>query len=224
MGEEAGVGAALRLSRQAGAGGRFPHANTARQTELRRKWGGPGGSPALRAAGVTTLRARGPAGRKKPMRAETERLVEDIEKSLALLRQRLGYDTAAHRLEELNAMSENPTLWNDPARAQALMRDRQRLRMRWTPIRGWRASFGPAGVDRARRSRGRRGGGGRRRGGDPQLCATRRRSARSRRCSTARRTATTPSSRSTPARAAPRAATGRRCWRGCTCAGPRRTA
>ena len=62
-----------------------------------------------------------------PMRAETERLVEEIEKSLALLRQRLGWETAAHRLEELNAMSEDPALWNDPARAQKLMRDRQTL-------------------------------------------------------------------------------------------------
>ncbi|MFO1210243.1 MAG: peptide chain release factor 2 [Amaricoccus sp.] len=61
------------------------------------------------------------------MRAETERLVEEIEKSLALLRQRLGWDTAAHRLEELNAMTEAPDLWNDPARAQKLMRDRQVL-------------------------------------------------------------------------------------------------
>lgn len=61
------------------------------------------------------------------MRAETERLVEEIEKSLALLRQRLGWDTAAHRLEELNAMTEAPDLWNDPARAQKLMRDRQLL-------------------------------------------------------------------------------------------------
>ncbi len=61
------------------------------------------------------------------MRAETERLVEEIEKSLALLRQRLGWETAEHRLEELNAMSEDPELWNDPARAQKLMRDRQTL-------------------------------------------------------------------------------------------------
>jgi peptide chain release factor 2 len=61
------------------------------------------------------------------MRAETERLVEEIEKSLALLRQRLGWDTAEHRLEELNAMSEDPELWTDPARAQKLMRDRQTL-------------------------------------------------------------------------------------------------
>ena len=35
------------------------------------------------------------------MRAETEHLIEEIEKSLALLRQRLGWDTAEHRLEEL---------------------------------------------------------------------------------------------------------------------------
>ncbi len=61
------------------------------------------------------------------MRAETERLVEEIEKSLALLRQRLNWETAPHRLEELNAMSEDPALWNDPAKAQALMRDRQLL-------------------------------------------------------------------------------------------------
>ncbi len=61
------------------------------------------------------------------MRAETERLVEDIEKSLALLRQRLGWETAEHRLEELNAMTEDPELWNDPAKAQKLMRDRQTL-------------------------------------------------------------------------------------------------
>jgi peptide chain release factor 2 len=61
------------------------------------------------------------------MRAETERLVDEIEKSLALLRQRLGWETAEHRLEELNAMTEDPALWNDPGRAQKLMRDRQTL-------------------------------------------------------------------------------------------------
>ena len=61
------------------------------------------------------------------MRAETEHVVAEIEKSLALLRQRLNWDTAPHRLEELNAMSEDPDLWNDPAKAQKLMRDRQVL-------------------------------------------------------------------------------------------------
>jgi peptide chain release factor 2 len=61
------------------------------------------------------------------MRAETEQLIAEIEKSLELLRQRLGWDTAEHRLEELNAMSEDAGLWDDPARAQKLMRDRQTL-------------------------------------------------------------------------------------------------
>ena len=61
------------------------------------------------------------------MRAETEHVVAEIEKSLALLRQRLNWETAPHRLEELNAMSEDPDLWNDPAKAQKLMRDRQML-------------------------------------------------------------------------------------------------
>ncbi|HSF91283.1 MAG TPA: peptide chain release factor 2, partial [Paracoccaceae bacterium] len=61
------------------------------------------------------------------MRAEIENLVRDIEKSLELLRQRMDFETAPHRLEEFNAMSENPDLWNDPEKAQLLMRKRQVL-------------------------------------------------------------------------------------------------
>ncbi|MCP5086009.1 MAG: peptide chain release factor 2 [Rhodobacteraceae bacterium] len=61
------------------------------------------------------------------MRAEIENITAEIENSLALLRQRMDWDTAAHRLEEFNAMSEDPDLWNDPDRAQNLMRERQAL-------------------------------------------------------------------------------------------------
>jgi peptide chain release factor 2 len=61
------------------------------------------------------------------MRAETQTLVSEIEKSLELLRQRLGWETARHRLEEFNARVEDPTLWDDPERAQTLMRERQAL-------------------------------------------------------------------------------------------------
>ncbi|WP_424939754.1 peptide chain release factor 2 [Aliiroseovarius sp. S253] len=61
------------------------------------------------------------------MRAEAQNNVDAIEKSLALLRQRIGWDTAEHRLEEFNAMTEDPDLWNDPDRAQKLMRERQSL-------------------------------------------------------------------------------------------------
>ncbi len=61
------------------------------------------------------------------MRAEAENTVADIRKSLDLLRQRMDWDTAEHRLEEFNAMTEDPDLWNDPERAQKLMRERQML-------------------------------------------------------------------------------------------------
>ncbi|RMF37863.1 MAG: peptide chain release factor 2 [Alphaproteobacteria bacterium] len=61
------------------------------------------------------------------MRAEISAIVSEIEKSLDLLRQRMRWDTAEFRLEELNAMTEDPDLWSDPARAQKLMRDRQQL-------------------------------------------------------------------------------------------------
>ncbi|SDK71697.1 peptide chain release factor 2 [Paracoccus chinensis] len=61
------------------------------------------------------------------MRAETQASVEAIRKSLNLLAQRMDWDTAPHRLEEMNAMIEDGDLWSDPARAQKLMRDRQVL-------------------------------------------------------------------------------------------------
>jgi peptide chain release factor 2 len=61
------------------------------------------------------------------MRAETQSYVEAIRKSLALLAQRMDQETAGHRLEEFDALIESPDLWNDPTRAQGLMRERQAL-------------------------------------------------------------------------------------------------
>ncbi len=61
------------------------------------------------------------------MRADTANTVEAIGKSLTLLKQRLGWETAQHRLEEFDAIIEDPDLWNDQERAQKLMRDRQIL-------------------------------------------------------------------------------------------------
>lgn len=61
------------------------------------------------------------------MRAETQNIVDAIEKSLNLLAQRMDVETAPHRLEEFNARVEDPTLWDDPDAAQKLMRDRQLL-------------------------------------------------------------------------------------------------
>ena len=61
------------------------------------------------------------------MRAEMTNVVGAIEKSLGLLAKRLDYETAPYRLEEFNALIEDPSLWDDQKRAQMLMRDRQLL-------------------------------------------------------------------------------------------------
>lgn len=61
------------------------------------------------------------------MRAEVQNNIAVIEKSLKLLAQRMDMDTAPHRLEEFDAMIEAPDLWNDPEKAQKLMRERQGL-------------------------------------------------------------------------------------------------
>ncbi|MBO6866145.1 MAG: peptide chain release factor 2 [Pseudomonadota bacterium] len=61
------------------------------------------------------------------MRADAQNTVEKIQKSLDLLGQRLNLETAPYRLEEFNARTEDPDLWNDPDAAQKLMRERQML-------------------------------------------------------------------------------------------------
>ena len=61
------------------------------------------------------------------MRAETQNIVTEIEKSLELLAQRMDKETAQHRLEEFNARVEDPNLWDNPEAAQKLMRERQTL-------------------------------------------------------------------------------------------------
>jgi len=61
------------------------------------------------------------------MRAETQATIEAIRKSLTLLARRMDWETAKFRLEEFDAMIEDPNLWNDPTRAQSLMRERQML-------------------------------------------------------------------------------------------------
>ncbi|MCW0182836.1 MAG: peptide chain release factor 2 [Zavarzinia sp.] len=61
------------------------------------------------------------------MRADVESLNAEIKQSLELLRRHLDWDVANVRLEELNARVEDPSLWNDPAEAQKIMRERTRL-------------------------------------------------------------------------------------------------
>ncbi|HXU99945.1 MAG TPA: peptide chain release factor 2 [Caulobacteraceae bacterium] len=61
------------------------------------------------------------------MRADIEANAADIEQSVGLLRRRLDWDSALRRLDELNAKVEDPSLWDEPAAAQTLMRERTHL-------------------------------------------------------------------------------------------------
>ncbi|MBV8617114.1 MAG: peptide chain release factor 2 [Acetobacteraceae bacterium] len=61
------------------------------------------------------------------MSAESDALHQQIEQSVALLRRHLDWDAAQARLAELNARAEDPSLWNDPAAAQKVMRERNHL-------------------------------------------------------------------------------------------------
>ncbi|MCX8503970.1 MAG: peptide chain release factor 2 [Alphaproteobacteria bacterium] len=61
------------------------------------------------------------------MRAEIENLAEAAKQSMGLLRRHLDVDTSTRRLMELNALVEDPNLWNDPDTAQKLMRERTDL-------------------------------------------------------------------------------------------------
>ncbi|EHL96973.1 peptide chain release factor 2 [Acetobacteraceae bacterium AT-5844] len=61
------------------------------------------------------------------MRADVEGLNGQIQDSIALLRRHLDWDVALRRLDEVNARAEDPTLWERPDEAQAVMRERGRL-------------------------------------------------------------------------------------------------
>ncbi|MBC7799310.1 MAG: peptide chain release factor 2 [Gemmatimonadaceae bacterium] len=61
------------------------------------------------------------------MTTESDALNTQLRQTFALLRRHLDWDASVARLEELNALSEDPALWNDAAAAQTLMRERQRL-------------------------------------------------------------------------------------------------
>ncbi|MCX7358750.1 MAG: peptide chain release factor 2 [Alphaproteobacteria bacterium] len=61
------------------------------------------------------------------MRAEIANLAEQIESAVALLRRRLDWDRAQVRFDELTALSERQDFWNEPEKAQKLMRERTKL-------------------------------------------------------------------------------------------------
>ncbi|MBU0585733.1 MAG: peptide chain release factor 2 [Alphaproteobacteria bacterium] len=61
------------------------------------------------------------------MRAETEKLVDEIRQAITLLRRHFDWDQALKRLDYLNMRAEDASLWNDAQEAQKLMRERQSL-------------------------------------------------------------------------------------------------
>ncbi|MBA4800353.1 MULTISPECIES: peptide chain release factor 2 [Euryhalocaulis] len=61
------------------------------------------------------------------MRADIESASEEIQQSVELLRRRLDWEKSLRQLDELNARSEDPDIWNKPDEAQKLMRERNRL-------------------------------------------------------------------------------------------------
>ncbi|MCC6664169.1 MAG: peptide chain release factor 2 [Polyangiaceae bacterium] len=61
------------------------------------------------------------------MRAETQAIVDSINQCLDLVRRHFDWDVAQKRLAELNEKAESADLWNDAAKAQALLRERTQL-------------------------------------------------------------------------------------------------
>jgi peptide chain release factor 2 len=69
------------------------------------------------------------------MRAEAQAHIEKITAAMALVRRFIDWDRALRRLDELNARVEDPSLWNDPKQAQAIMQERRRLDEAVTAVR-----------------------------------------------------------------------------------------
>ncbi|NKD54781.1 MULTISPECIES: peptide chain release factor 2 [unclassified Haematospirillum] len=75
------------------------------------------------------------------MRAEAQAMADEIKQAMALLRRHLDWDTAHLRLDELNALAENPALWDKPAEAQKVMQERTRLEQALTSFRKLEEEF-----------------------------------------------------------------------------------
>lgn len=61
------------------------------------------------------------------MRTEVETAVKNIEQNLHLIRKHLDWETTLARLSHLNEQVEAPTLWDDPAAAQTILKERELL-------------------------------------------------------------------------------------------------
>ncbi len=61
------------------------------------------------------------------MRAEVESAAKVVDQNLNLVKRHLDWDHAIQKLEEMNQQAESPTLWDDPAVAQKLLKEREAL-------------------------------------------------------------------------------------------------
>ncbi|HEX4891282.1 MAG TPA: peptide chain release factor 2 [Alphaproteobacteria bacterium] len=75
------------------------------------------------------------------MKAEVQSLAQDIKQSFELLRRHLDWDQAQRRLQELNALVEDPKLWDNPQLAQDMMRERTRLETAISAVRRMQSDF-----------------------------------------------------------------------------------
>ncbi|MXO72305.1 peptide chain release factor 2 [Alteraurantiacibacter buctensis] len=62
------------------------------------------------------------------MRAEGQAHIDRIEAAVALVKKSLDWDRALRRLDELDARVQDPNLWNDPKKAQAITREQKLLK------------------------------------------------------------------------------------------------
>ncbi|HEX2525867.1 MAG TPA: peptide chain release factor 2 [Geminicoccus sp.] len=69
------------------------------------------------------------------MRAEIANLADELKEGTTLLRRHLDWDEALVRLDELDSLSEDPKLWEEPERAQKIMRERNGLAARIDQVR-----------------------------------------------------------------------------------------
>ncbi|MBF0145792.1 MAG: peptide chain release factor 2 [Magnetococcales bacterium] len=61
------------------------------------------------------------------MEENMEKVFDAIQEKLVLLRGHLDYENGKKRLEEVQALSEDPALWNKPDQARLLMQEKSRL-------------------------------------------------------------------------------------------------
>lgn len=61
------------------------------------------------------------------MRAEIDSAAKLVEQNLSLIKRHLDWDNSVQTLDSLNQQAESPTLWDDPAAAQKLLKEREAL-------------------------------------------------------------------------------------------------